>query len=399
MKTRFDELAIFGGQPLSANGLHVGAPNLPDRADFHQRVDAMLDRRWLTNHGPSVRELEGRLAELLGVKQVVTMCNGTLALQLTLRALDLTGEIIMPSMTFVATAHAAQWLGLHPVFCDVDPHTHNLDPRRVEALITPFTSAILGVHLWGRACAVEALEGIARRYHLRLIFDAAHAFGCTHAGRPMGGFGDAEVFSFHATKFFHTLEGGAVSTDSEQLAEKLRLMQNFGFDDYDSVVSLGVNAKLNELCATMGLSLLDHLPELVACNRLNYLTYQANIAGLRGIEMVIYPDSQQQNYQYVVLEVDPACGLSRDQLVRVLWAENVLARRYFTPGVHRMEPYHTLNPQAGAALPETERLVQRTLCLPTGTAVSTEVVEEVCAVIRLAVENAAEVRSKLDGGK
>jgi dTDP-4-amino-4,6-dideoxygalactose transaminase len=316
------------------------------------------------------------------------MCNGTAALEVAIRALGLTGEVIVPAMTFVATAHALQWLGLTPVFADIDPCTHNLDPVAVEAAITPRTSAILGVHLWGRPCPVDALQAAADRHGLALLFDAAHAFGCAYRGCPVGGLGAAETFSFHATKFMHTAEGGAVATRDDGLAERLRLMRNFGFAGYDRVVSVGTNAKMNELQAALGLTMLEELDHIVAANEAVHAAYRAGLAGLPGVRLAPYAAPDRPNYQYVVVEIDQAPGgVCRDDLLAVLWAENVRARRYFYPGCHRMEPYRSQAPWAGVSLPHTEALVERVLCLPAGADVRLEAVEVICGLLRLAVTN------------
>jgi dTDP-4-amino-4,6-dideoxygalactose transaminase len=201
-------LAILGGAPAFAEPLHVSQPNIGDREAFLARVDSMLDRRWFTNDGPYVAELERRLADRLRVKHCVVVCNGTVALQLAVRAAGLRGEVLLPSWTFIATAHALQWEGLTPVFCDIDARTWTLSPESCEAAITSRTAAILGVHLFGEPCEVMGLQAVARRHGLQLLFDAAHAFGCGYGGHPIGAFGAAEVFSFHATKAFHTFEGG-----------------------------------------------------------------------------------------------------------------------------------------------------------------------------------------------
>ncbi|HEX7488672.1 MAG TPA: aminotransferase class I/II-fold pyridoxal phosphate-dependent enzyme, partial [Anaeromyxobacteraceae bacterium] len=227
-KDEVGDFALLGGSPLFERPLHVGQPNLGDREQLHRLLDGILDRRWLTNHGPLVTELEARLAKLMGVGHCIAMCNGTVALEIAIRALGLKGEVIVPSFTFVATAHALQWQEITPIFCDVDPRTHTLDPDRVERVISSRTSGILGVHVWGRPCDVEGLSEVARRHRLALLFDAAHAFGVSRRGRMIGNFGDCEVFSFHATKFFNTFEGGAITTDDDDIARRCRLMRNFG---------------------------------------------------------------------------------------------------------------------------------------------------------------------------
>lgn len=392
----FDDLAVFSGKPLFAEKLHVGRPNIGDRKGLMEKINDILDRRWLTNNGKYVQELERRLADLLGVRHCIAMCNATVALEITTRALGLKGEVIVPSFTFIATAHSLQWQEITPVFCDVDPKTYNIDPECVEKMITPRTSGIIGVHLWGRPCDTDALRGIARRHNVKLLFDAAHAFGCSHNGQMIGGFGTAEVFSFHATKFFNTLEGGAVATNDDELAAKIRLMKNFGFAGYDNVIYIGTNGKMDEISAAMGLTGLESLDEFIAVNKRNYRKYKEGLASVPGIDLVSYDEHEKNNYQYVVCEIDEGmCGVSRDNLMKVLHAENIIARRYFYPGCHRMEPYRSYFPHAGLLLPNTELLAGKVLSLPTGTAVSVEEIGKVCRVIKLAADNGLEVTRRI----
>ena len=263
-------------------------------------------------------------------------------------------------------------------------------------MITPRTTGIIGVHTWGRACDIEALEDIARRRKLQLLFDAAHAFGCSYKGKPIGGFGRCEILSFHATKFFNSFEGGAVLTDDEQLAEKMRLMRNFGFRGNDNVIYIGTNGKMTEVCAAMGLTSLESVDDFIKVNQRNYQVYARELAGIAGVTLLAYEGPEKTNYQYIVVEVDEqAAGLTRDELVDVLTAENVLARRYFYPGCHNMEPYRSYFPHGGLVLPETERLCKRVLVLPTGTSVDQGKVATICGIIRTAVGNAAAVHEKL----
>lgn len=396
-KATVSDLAILGGPPAFESPLHVGKPNIGRKQRFMERVEDMLDRRWLTNAGPFVQEFEKRICDLLGVKHCIAMCNATVALEIAIRGLGMSGEVIVPSFTFVATAHALQWQEITPVFADVDPRTHCLDPQSVEKMITPRTSGIIGVHVWGRACEVDALTAIARRHKLKLLFDAAHAFGCSHRGTMVGNFGDAEVLSFHATKFLNTFEGGAVLTNSDELDAKIRLMKNFGFAGYDNVIYLGTNGKMNEVCAAMGLTGLESMPEFVAANRRNYEQYRRDLNGLAGVRLISYDPAEQSNYQYVVAEIDAdEAGITRDRLVQLLHAENILARRYFYPGCHRMEPYRSYFPHAGLLLPHTERLAARVLVLPTGTAVTPDQISGICRVIQLAVGNAEKVNDHFD---
>lgn len=396
IKTELEQLAVFGAPPAFERKLHVGQPNLGDRAYFLERVAAILDSRWFTNHGECVRELEAALAGYLGVRHVIAVCNATIGLEIAIRALPMSGEVIVPALTFVATAHALQWQQITPVFCDIDPATQQLDPRQVERLINDRTTGILGVHLWGRPCAVDALSDIAQRHGLHLMFDAAHAFGCSHRGRMIGGFGRAEVFSFHATKFFNSFEGGAITTDDDALAHKIRLMVNFGFAGYDNVVHIGTNGKMNEVSAAMGLSSLRSLDQFVDANRRNHAAYRRGLGQVPGIVLLGFDDAERCNYQYVVCEYHAADGgPSRDELLRALWAENVIARKYFWPGCHRMEPYRTLYPRAAARLSHTDAVAARLLVLPTGTGVSLADVERVCALIALMVRRGAPLRQHL----
>lgn len=364
------------------------------------RINDALDRRWLSNSGPYVEEFQSRLAAKLGVRHCIAVCNGTVALEIAIRAVELSGEVIVPSFTFVATAHALQWQQITPVFCDIDPHTHALDPHRIEGMITPRTTGIIGVHLWGEPCCVGPLTDIAQRRGLKLMFDASHAFGCSHEGRMIGNFGAAEVFSFHATKYFNTFEGGAIATNDDALAKRIQLMKNFGFSGYDRVIYIGTNGKMNEISAAMGLTGLEALDEFIAVNRSNYKQYQQNLQGIPGLTLFAVDDRECRNYQHVVVEIDQRqAGIDRDLLLRVLHAENVLARRYFYPGCHRMEPYLSYFPHAGMLLPETEAVCTRVLVLPTGTAVNGQDIATICGLIRTAVENSAEIvrRSQPDG--
>ena len=391
------DLAIMNGTRAFAQPMHVGRPNIGSRKLFMQHMEGVLDSVWLTNNGPLVQEFEKRLAKFLTVKHCVAMCNATIALEIAIRATGMQGEVIVPSFTFIATAHALQWQGITPVFCDVDPNTHNLDPDKLESLVTPRTSGILGVHVWGRPCAVDDLAAIARQHELVLLFDAAHALGCSYQGQMIGGLGTAEVFSFHATKFFNTFEGGAVTTNDDDLAEKMRLMRNFGFSGHDNVIYIGTNGKMPEPSAAMGLTNLESFDTFVEQNRRNYLRYQQGLAAVDGVTLIEYDESECNNYQYIVLEIDASVtGIHRDRLVDVLMAENVLARCYFYPGCHQMEPYRSYYPSANLLVPETEYLTERVLSLPTGNAVGDAEVDQICSILRLAIEHSTVVNEAIE---
>lgn len=383
------DLAINGVQPAFEQVLHVGGPNMGSRDAFIKYVDGIFDSQRLSNNGPLVHELERRVADYHNVKHCVAMCNGTVALEIAIRALGLEGEVIVPSYTFVATAHALSWQGITPVFADIDPVTHNLDPDAVRRMITPRTSGIIGVHLWGRAAPVAALQQIADEHGLKLMFDAAHAFGCSHGGEMVGNFGACEVLSFHATKFFNTFEGGAVVTNDDELADTMRLMRNFGFSGLDNVIHMGTNGKMIEVAAAMGLVNFDAIDGVIETNRRNHHAYRLALAAVSGIGLLIFDETEHNNYQYVVMEVGSDCPVSRDRIIQALHAENVRARKYFWPGCHNMKPYRELYPDAGLALPATREVAERVVVLPTGTAMNEEMVRTVASVIRVLVDEAA----------
>jgi dTDP-4-amino-4,6-dideoxygalactose transaminase len=392
---RSEELIPAQPRQLSADPhnpatLVVGRPNIGDRRRFLDRVEDILDRRWLSNGGKYVQEFESRIAKFLGVGHCIAVCNATVGLEITIRALELRDEVIVPSFTFVATAHALRWQQIRPVFCDIDPATHNIDPSQIEKLITSRTTGILGVDLWGRACDIESLERIARNRDLRLIYDASHAFGCTYRGKMIGGFGDAEIFSFHATKFINTLEGGVITTNNASVAETIRQMRNFGFTGYDQVDRLGINGKMDEISAAMGLTNLDAIDVFAAANRRNYEAYREELGGHPALELLSYDDREKCNYQYIVVTVDEKkAHVSRDDIVKKLHDHNIIARRYFYPGCHRFEPYRSEQPSAGLLLPETEKLAARLICLPTGSTISRVDIKRVCEVIRTVLARAA----------
>lgn len=375
------DLAINGAPPAFTDTLHVGSPNVGSRDALDKYLDQIYASNWLTNNGPLVQELERRIANLHGVDHCVAMTNGTIALEIAIRALGLQGEVIIPSYTFIATAHALHWQAITPVFADIDPHTHNLDPAAVARMITPRTSGIIGVHVWGRAAPVAELQEIAQRNSLALMFDAAHAFGCSYRGEMIGSLGACEVLSFHATKFFNTFEGGAVLTNDGAMAGKMRLMRNFGFDGLDNVIYPGTNGKMTEISAAMGLVNLDSLDAMIETNQRVYECYRDRLSAVPGVELVEYDTSEKNNYQYVVMVVDDGFGVSRDEIVAALHAENIRARKYFWPGCHKMKPYSELYPHAGLLLPQTADIARKVVVLPTGAHVTEQVVEQVVAVI------------------
>ena len=391
-----ETLAILGVPPAFDQPLHVGRPNLGSRQQFNAYIESIWERRWLTNNGPLVQELEAALADYLQVKHLILVNNGTIALEIAAKASGLVGEVIMPSMTFAATPHAFQWQGMTPIFCDITPYPHNIDPTQVEALITPQTTAVVGVHLWGMPCNVAALTEIAQRHNLRLIFDAAHAFGCTHNGRFIGNYGDAEIFSFHATKFFNTLEGGAIATNDDHIAAQASAMRNFGFTGQDQVGFVGTNGKMDETAAAMGLVSLACIDDFIAVNQRNYQAYKEELADIPGIQLLPFDEAERNNFQYIVTEIDETLtGFSRDEMLQVLQAENVLVRRYFYPGCHRGQPYAASPKHTPVPLPVTERVVSQALGFPTGTAVTPDDIQRICQILRLLVNINSQQRQLL----
>jgi dTDP-4-amino-4,6-dideoxygalactose transaminase len=396
-KKQPSDLACLGGRPLFAEKLYVGRPNLCARDKLHKALDQIFDNRWLTNDGPFLRRFEETLQEFLGVRHVVAVCNATIGLQMVYRALGRARparrKALMPAFTFIATAHAWEWEGGTPVFCDVDPDRHLLAPDGAESKLDDEAALIVGVHTWGQPCRIEELEALARARQIPLVFDSAHAFSNFHGSRRIGGFGAAEVFSFHATKFFNTFEGGAITTNDDGLAAELRHMRNFGFAGYDQVARLGTNGKMQEISAAMGLCLLDELDGLLETNRRNYRAYREAFAGLPGLALLELDDPESLNCQYVVGTLAPeAPAFARDLLVDVLWAENVLARKYFHPGCHRAAPYAGREP--APALPVTDDLCRRVVVFPTGTAVSPDQIRPIAETVRFVMEHADDVQRR-----
>lgn len=395
IKDKIENLAIFGGTPMFVDKIYVGRPNVGNREQLFNRLNLILDRNYLTNDGPCVHELERKLASFLGVKNCVLVCNATVGLEIAVRALGLSGEVIIPSMTFIATAHALQWQNITPIFCDINLNTWNIDPSRIEELITPQTTGIIGVHLFGRPCNTDILAQISSKHNLKLMYDAAHAFGCSCGGKMIGNFGDAEVFSFHATKFFNSLEGGAITTNDDELAKKIRLMRNFGFSGHDdNVLSIGTNGKMNEFSAAMGLTSLENLSNFIEVNRLNYNKYLLELSNTPGINLINYNTVEKNNFQYIVIDIDyNLAGISRDQLLKILLTENIIVRRYFYPGCHRSEPYRSRQDKQNN-LEITEDVADRLLSLPTGTGINDLEIKKICDLIKYCVSNSAEINLK-----
>lgn len=391
-----ERLALLGGKPRFKEIIHVNRPFIPDRVLFGRYLDDIFASRFLTNAGKYQLELEEKIASLHDVKYCAAVANGTVGLQLAMKALDLKGEVILPSFTFVATPHSVVWQGLKAVFCDIDKKTLDIDPSKAEKLINKNTSAVIGVHVYGNPCDTEKLEDICRRRKIRLIFDSAHAFLCSKKGRMIGGFGDAEVFSFHATKLFSTFEGGAILTNDESLYKKVKLLRNFGFTGYDSVESLGINAKLNEVSSAFGLASLENIRERIGRGRQIYGLYKALLRDIPGIRVHDFSDDAEVNYQYAPVFVDEKeYGISRDMLYKVLWAENIRARRYFYPSCHKMEPYRSMTDIRQSGLKNAEEASSAVLCLPTYFDLKDDEVSQIASTIKLARKERKRIKACL----
>lgn len=363
--------------------LHVGQLNLPSVDAFEVAFKGIFARQFFTNHGPLEQELDAALASYFGVRHAVSVVNGTVALMIALQTLDLRGEVIVPAFTFPATVQAIAWAGLTPVFCDVDPHTQTITAPLAAAAITANTVAILGVHVWGRAADPDGLELLARERGLKLVFDAAHAVGCTSRGRLIGGFGDVEAFSFHATKILNGFEGGCITTNDDGLAARIRVARSFHADDDAGASILRLNAKISEAQAAMALLSLDHLDQWTEDNRHRYERYRRELQGIPGLYFIDYCAGERSNYQSVVLRIcEEELGMPRDHLLRILESKNILARKYFSPGVHNIPPFCDLSTKE---LPVTDELCRTLIQLPTGQMVSDRHIAIVCATIRAAV--------------
>ncbi|MDP2291322.1 MAG: DegT/DnrJ/EryC1/StrS family aminotransferase [Actinomycetota bacterium] len=394
-----DSLVAFGGTSTTDRVLYVGRPNIPDREAVLARVGAALDRKWLSNDGPMVREFEEVIEARLGVRHCVAVANATQGLSITAAALGLHGEVVVPAFTFVATAHSLAWLGITPVFCDIDRRSHQIDPAAVEAAITERTTGILAAHTWGRPCDIDALDAVAARHGLQLFFDAAPAYGASYQRTSIGNFGRAEILSFHATKIVNCGEGGAILTNDDEIAAAARLMRTFGFADTDLVTSIGTNAKMSELAAAMGICSLSEFDHYLDVNVRNFEQYTSALADVPGITVVPCEPNTGINYNNVVIEVDPqVAGIHRDLMLEMLTAEQILVRRYFWPGCHRMEPYRSLRPPTDTDFPVTDEVAARVLSLPTGTGVEAGDIERVCHLIAGLVEHGAEITRRAPAG-
>jgi dTDP-4-amino-4,6-dideoxygalactose transaminase len=361
--------------------LHLTRPLLPSLARYVTYLEAVWKTGWLTNGAEFHGRLEMALGDRFPTGYVSLWNNGTTALMGALRGLDISQQVIVTPFTFPATVHALDWMGLEPVFVDVDPVTLTIDPDQVADAASARTSAVVGVHVYGLWCDTDAIAGVARRHGLRVIYDAAHAFGNSAERFRGDGVGDATMFSFHATKIFHAAEGGALLTEDPALSERVKLLRNFGIASEDEVTDVGINGKMNELQAALGLLVLEEIESEMARRQQVARWYREGLAAIEGITSIGAEDAE--SHQYLAVRVDPvAFGKSRDDLFDVLRSYNVMARRYFSPLCSHLDRYRDLPSAHAENLPNAERAARECLVLPFHGQLQAAEVERVCAVIR-----------------
>jgi dTDP-4-amino-4,6-dideoxygalactose transaminase len=344
--------------------IYVTQPYLPPLEEFIPYLQQIWDKKILTNGGPFHQQLEKALCDYLGVEHIALFANGTMALVTALQALRVTGEVITTPYSFVATSHSLLWNGIKPVFVDIDPNTFNLDPVKIEAAITPQTTAIMPVHCYGHPCDVEAIQKIADNYNLKVIYDAAHAFGVQDAGGSILRHGDLSVLSFHATKVFNTFEGGAIICPDAKTKQRIDHLKNFGFADETTVVAPGINGKMSEFNAALGLLQLKYVDGVLARRREIDQTYRRLLKGVPGIQCGNASGEQSPNYSYFPILVESDYPMSRDALYQKLRDHNIFTRRYFYPLISNFSMYRGLPSAARDCLPVATRVAEKVLCLP-----------------------------------
>jgi len=368
-----------------ADPVYVTRPTMPPLDAYTGYLRGIWERRWLTNDGALHQELERQLSAHLGVEHLSLFCNGTIALLVALRALQIEGgEVITTPFTFPATAHALHWNGLRPVFCDIDPATLNLDPHRIEPLIGPETRAILPVHVYGTPCDVDAIQAIADRHGLRVIYDAAHAFGVQYLGRSLLHYGDLAMLSFHATKLFSTIEGGALISRTSAQRSRINSLKNFGIAGEEEVIGPGINGKMDEFQAAFGLLQLRMVGDEIARRKAIAAIYRERLAHVPGLTLIADQPLTQPNYAYVPVLVDAdGYGLDRNGLFQLLRSCNIISRKYFYPLVSRAPCYASLPSADPARLPVAERAASQVLCLPIYGTLPISAVHRICQVIEV----------------
>lgn len=367
--------------------VYVTQPALPDLQEFIPYLEQIWENKILTNNGPFHQQLETALAEFMGVPYISLFANGTLALVTALQVLRISGEVITTPYSFVATTHSLCWNNIKPVFVDIEPEFCNINPDKIEAAITPKTAAILPVHVYGNPCKVERIQEIANNYGLKVIYDAAHAFGVNYQGKSLCGHGDLSVLSFHATKVFNTMEGGAIICHDVATKRRIDYLKNFGFVGEMTVVAPGINSKMNEMQAALGLLQLKHHEKNVQKRKVLAETYRQGLAGVKGITLLPEKDDTQPNFSYFPIFVDERhYGLGRDELYEKLKLSGINGRRYFYPTINNFSMYKGLDSAKSENLPVAERIASQVICLPIYPGLEESVAEKVCTLIREVVK-------------
>ena len=367
--------------------IYVTKPFLPPLGDFLPYLEKIWENHILTNSGPFHTQFETELAEYLGVKYLSVFANGTLALVTALQALKITGEVITTPFSFVATTHALWWNNIKPVFVDIEPEYLTLDPERIEAAITPQTTAIMPVHVFGNPCKVEAIQKIADAYGLKVIYDAAHAFGVKLNGTSLLNHGDLSVLSFHATKVFNTFEGGAIVCHDEKTKKRIDFLKNFGYDGELRVVAPGINAKMNEIQAAFGLLQLKYVSEVISKRKNISELYKNLLKNIDGLSFQNDLENTKHNYPYFPIFIDEnAFGMSRDELNVFLKDNLIIGRRYFYPLISQFPTYKGLASSDPSNLPVAELKAKQVFCLPLYPELSLSVVERICTLIKSAAK-------------
>ncbi|HDY7850759.1 TPA: dTDP-4-amino-4,6-dideoxy-D-glucose aminotransferase VioA [Vibrio vulnificus] len=360
----------------------VTQPFLPELSEFVPYLEQIWVNRWLTNNGPFHQELEAKLAEYLGVEHVSLFNNATIALITALQAMRIHGEVITTPYSFVATSHSIMWNGLEPVFVDIDPTTFNIDPAKIEAAITPRTTAIMPVHCYSNPCDVEAIQKIADDYGLKVIYDAAHAFGVNYKGQSLLKWGDLSILSFHATKVFNTFEGGAIISPDAKTKQRIDRLKNFGIVDELTVTAPGINGKMSEINAAFGLVQLKHIDDAMALRQAVDSRYRCELAEVTGITLYQHDINANSNFSYFPILVEAEYPLSRDELYEKLKVNGILSRRYFYPLISNMPMYRGLPSADTVRLPLANALAEKVLCLPIFNELAVEQQQQVIALIK-----------------
>lgn len=367
---------------MSDKPVFVTQPYLPPLEEFIPYLEQIWGNKILTNGGPMHQQLEQALCDYLGVEHVALFNNGTIALLTALQALRVTGEVITTPYSFVATAHSLLWNGIKPVFADIDPKTLNLDPSKIEAAITPQTTAIMPVHCYGNPCDVESIQRIADNYNLRVIYDAAHAFGVKDAGGSVLRHGDLSVLSFHATKVFNTFEGGAIICPDARTKKRIDQLKNFGFVDELTVVAPGINGKMSEVNAAFGLLQLKHIEHATQRRQEIDALYREELNKVGGVRLIEGIAGAMANYSYFPILVEAEYPLSRDELYEKLKSSNIYARRYFYPLISDFPMYRGMNSAGHDNLPIATHVAEKVICLPIYPALENSAIREIVSIIR-----------------